>query len=65
MLRSIFGPKNGYVTGDARKLYNMVLHDLYSLPDYGGNIKKDEMGESIGTYARINDLKNKVNIPLK
>jgi hypothetical protein len=30
VLRIIFGPKRGQVTGDWRKLHNEELHDLYS-----------------------------------
>jgi hypothetical protein len=31
MLRRLFGPKRGEVTGRWRKLHNEVLHNLYSL----------------------------------
>jgi hypothetical protein len=30
VLRRIFGPKRGEVTGEWRKLHNEELHDLYS-----------------------------------
>jgi hypothetical protein len=32
VLRRIFGPKKGEVTGGWRKLYNEELRDLYSSP---------------------------------
>jgi hypothetical protein len=32
MLRKIFGPKRGEVTGEWRKLHNEEFHDLYSSP---------------------------------
>jgi hypothetical protein len=33
MLRRIFGPTRGEVTGDWKKLHNEELHNLYSLPN--------------------------------
>jgi hypothetical protein len=33
MLRRVFGPKRGEVTGEWRKLHNEELNDLYSLPN--------------------------------
>jgi hypothetical protein len=33
VLRRIFGPKRGEVTGEWRKLHNDELHDLYSSPN--------------------------------
>jgi hypothetical protein len=33
VLRRIFGPRRGEVTGDWRKLHNEELHNLYSAPD--------------------------------
>jgi len=32
VLRGIFGPKRGEVTGEWRKLHNEELHDLYCSP---------------------------------
>jgi hypothetical protein len=39
MLRRMFGPKRGEVTGAWRKLHNEELHDLYSSPNIGRVIK--------------------------
>jgi hypothetical protein len=33
VLRRIFGPKMGKVTGEWRNMHNMELHNLYSSPD--------------------------------
>jgi hypothetical protein len=33
VLRRIFGPKRGEMTGDWRKLHNEELHNLYSSPN--------------------------------
>ena len=33
VLRRVFGPKRGEVTGEWRKLHNEELSDLYSLPN--------------------------------
>jgi hypothetical protein len=33
VLRGIFGPKRGEVTGEWRKLHNEELNDLYSSPN--------------------------------
>jgi hypothetical protein len=33
VLRRIFGPKRGEVTGDWKKLHNEELHNLYSSPN--------------------------------
>jgi hypothetical protein len=33
VLRRVFGPKSGEVTGEWRKLHNEELSDLYSLPN--------------------------------
>jgi hypothetical protein len=42
VLRRIFGPKRGEVTGDWRKLHNEVLHSLYSSPNGIRHIKKGD-----------------------
>jgi hypothetical protein len=43
VLRRIFGPKRGEVTGEWRKLHNEELHDLYSLPNTFRVIKSRRM----------------------
>jgi hypothetical protein len=43
VLRRIFGPKRGEVTGDWKKPYNEELHNLYSLPDIIRMIKSRRM----------------------
>jgi hypothetical protein len=39
VLRRIFGPKRGEVTGERRKLHGGELHNLYLSPDIIGQIK--------------------------
>ena len=39
VLRRIFGPKRGEVTGEWRKLHNEEPNDLYSSTNIGGVIK--------------------------
>jgi hypothetical protein len=59
VLRRVFGPKRDEVTGEWRKLYNVVLSDLYSLPNivrvvksrrmrWAGHVAR--MGEGRGVY---------------
>jgi hypothetical protein len=43
VVRRIFGPKWGEVTGEWRKLHNRELHNLYSSPDVIGQIKSRRM----------------------
>jgi hypothetical protein len=43
VLRRIFGPKWGEVTGEWRKLYNEELHNLYSSPDIIRQVKSRRM----------------------
>ena len=48
MLRRIFGPKRGEVTGDWRKLHNEELNDLYSSPNIIQVIKERRMRWPVG-----------------
>jgi hypothetical protein len=43
VLRMIFRPKRGEVTGEWRKLHNEELHDLYSSPSIIRMIKSRRM----------------------
>jgi hypothetical protein len=43
VLRRIFGPKRGEVTGEWRKLHNEEFHDLYSAPSIIRIIKASRM----------------------
>ena len=43
MLRRIFGPKRDEVTGEWRKLHNVELSDLYSLPNIVRMVKSRRM----------------------
>jgi hypothetical protein len=53
VLRRIFGPRIGEVTGEWRRLHNAELSDLYSSPNIVRVIKieKNEMGRACGTYG--------------
>jgi hypothetical protein len=50
VLRRVFGPKRGEVTGDWRKLHNKELNDLYSSPNIVRVIEKNEMGGAFSAY---------------
>ena len=43
VLRRVFGPKRGEVTGEWRKLHNEELNDLYSLPNIVRVVKSRRM----------------------
>ena len=43
VLRRVFGPKRGEITGDWRKLYKEELSDLYSLPNIVRVVKSRRM----------------------
>jgi len=42
VLRRIFGPKRGVVTGEWRKLHKEKLQNLYSSPKYYSNRKESD-----------------------
>jgi hypothetical protein len=54
VLRRIFGPTRGEVTGEWRKLHNGELHNLYSSPDIIGQIKSSRMRWA-GHVARMRE----------
>jgi len=43
VLRKVFGPKRGEVTGEWRKLHNEELNDVYSLPNIVRVVKSRRM----------------------
>jgi hypothetical protein len=57
VLRRIFGPKRGEVTGEWRKLHNEELHMLYSSPNIIRQIKSRRMRWA-GHVARMGKEKN-------
>jgi hypothetical protein len=61
VLRRIFGPKRGEVTGDWRKLHNDELHDLYSSPSIIRMIKSRRMRWT-GHVARMGEKRNSYRI---
>jgi hypothetical protein len=57
VLRRIFGPKRDGVMGGWRKLYNEVLHNLYSSPSIITIIKSRRMRWA-GHVARMGEKRN-------
>jgi hypothetical protein len=57
VLRRIFGPKRGEVTGEWRKLHNEELHILCSSPDIISQIKSRRMRWA-GHVARMGEERN-------
>jgi hypothetical protein len=57
VLRGIFGPKGGEVTGQWRKLYSGELHNLYSSPDIITQTKSRRMRWA-GHVARMGEGRN-------
>jgi hypothetical protein len=58
VLRRIFGPKMGEVTGGWRKLHNEELHDLYSSSSIIRIIKSRRMRWA-GHVARMGEKRNR------
>jgi hypothetical protein len=61
VLRRIFGPKRGEVTGGWRKLYNEELHNLYSFPSIIRMINSRRM-RCTGHVARMGEKRNEYRI---
>jgi hypothetical protein len=59
VLRRIFRPNRGKVTGEWRKLHNEELHDLYSLPSIIRIMKARRMRWA-GHVARMGEKRNTV-----
>jgi hypothetical protein len=57
VLRRIFGPKGGKVTGEWRKLHNEELRDLYSSPSIIRILKARRMRWA-GHVARLGEKRN-------
>jgi hypothetical protein len=57
VLRRIFGPKRGEVTGGWRKLHNEELHSLYSSPSIIRMFKSRRM-RWVGNIARVGEKGN-------
>jgi hypothetical protein len=57
VLRRIFGPKGGEVTGEWRKLHSGELHNLYSSPDIIRQMKSRRMRWA-GHVARMGEGRN-------
>jgi hypothetical protein len=53
VLRKIFRPKGGEVTGGRRKLHNEELHKLYSSSNTIRMIKSRRMGEACSTLGKM------------
>ena len=56
VLRIVFGPKRDEVTGEWRKLHNVELSDLYSLPNIVRVVKSRRMRWA-GHVARIGQVR--------
>jgi hypothetical protein len=54
VLRRVFGPKRGEVTGEWRKLHNEELNDLYSFPNIVRVVKSRRMRWA-GHMARMGE----------
>ena len=56
VLRRIFGPKRGELTGQWRKLHNVELNDLYSSPSIVRMIKLRRI-RWVGHVARVGEIR--------
>ena len=54
VLRRVFGPKRGAVTGEWRKLHNEEHSDLYTLPNIVWVVKSRRM-RWVGHVARVGE----------
>jgi hypothetical protein len=61
VLRRIFGPRRGELTGDWRKLHNEELHKLYSSSNIIRMIKS-KMKRWTGHVARMGETRNAYRI---
>jgi hypothetical protein len=61
VLRRIFGPRRGEVTGDWRKLHDEELHSLYSSPHIIRMIKSRRMRWA-GQVTRMGEARNAYRI---
>jgi hypothetical protein len=61
VLRRIFGPKSGEVTGGWRKLKNEELHNLYSSPSII-KMMKLKMMRKVGYVTRVGEKRNAYRI---
>jgi hypothetical protein len=61
VMRNIFGPKRGEVTGGWRKLRNVELHNLYSSPSIIRMIKSRRMRWA-GHVAQMGEKRNAYRI---
>ena len=57
VLRRLFGPKRDEVTGEWRKLHNVELSDLYSLPNIVRVVKSRRMRWA-GHVARMGERRD-------
>jgi hypothetical protein len=54
VLRIIFGPKREKVAGGWRTLNNEKFQNLYASPNWGDQVKQDEMGGACSMHGRYN-----------
>jgi hypothetical protein len=54
--RKIFGPKRDKVAEECKRLYNEELHDLYTSPYSGHQIKNNERGGARSMYGDYEEV---------